>query len=72
MGSDVLTKRKYVKEKLLTVLLVRLLHLRGGRMTGSVGNTILKSSSMDIVVVKETIYFSDAQMQGVCILPPKT
>lgn len=42
MGSDILTKRKYGKEKLLTVLLVLLLHLRGGRMTGSVGNTIIK------------------------------
>ena len=42
MGSDILTKRKYGKEKLLTVLLVLLLHLRGGRMTGSVGNTICK------------------------------
>ena len=34
------------KEKLIwereTVLLVLLLHLRGGRMTGSVGNTIIK------------------------------
>ena len=43
MGSDILTKRKYYgKEKLLTVLLMPLLHLRGGRMTGSVGNTIIK------------------------------
>lgn len=39
MGSDILTKRKYGKEKLLTVLLVLLLHLRGGRMTGSVGSS---------------------------------
>ena len=42
MGSDFLTKRKFGKEKLLTVLWVPLLHLRGGRMTGSVGNTMIK------------------------------